>query len=320
MKTLPLLLILMISLWTGPVPKALADSPPLPDLLRETRFIAYTPRSFAVSGGTIRAATEAGIREDLTLLRPHFNGLITYSATSGLEAVPRIARELAFRTIILGIWDPSSEVEIRNVIEAVKQYPSLIGAVIIGNEGLYTKRYLIQDIQKARQRLKKEYPYLAVTTSEPFFLYFDKEYFQFFNDHDLLMPVVHPVFEPWFSASNPARGVSMVIEIARKFTTSYSKPLLIKETGLPGYADDTGPDDKGFSQEQQALFWSDLLKRFPFSPSQSLTCFEAFDTPWKPEEMAAAHPGDHSSEAFWGFFTRDGKKKQVVDILPRLQD
>ena len=319
MKTLALFLVLL-SLWTGPVPSALADSPPLPDLLRETRFIAYTPRSFAVAGGKIRAATEAGIREDLTLLRPHFNGLITYSATSGLEAVPRIARELAFHTIILGIWDPSSEAEIRNVIEAVKQYPSLIGAVIIGNEGLYTKRYLTQDVQKARQRLKQEYPHLAVTTSEPFFLYFEKEYFQFFNEHDLLMPVVHPVFEPWFSAGNPAQGVNMVMEIARKFTTSYSKPLLIKETGLPGYADDTGPGNKGFSQEQQALFWSDLLKRFPFTPSQSLACFEAFDTPWKPEEMAAAHPGDHSSEAFWGFFTRHGKKKQVVDILPRLQD
>jgi len=185
---------------------------------------------------------------------------------------------------------------------------------------LYTRRYQVKDVQKTRQRLKKECPTLAVTTSEPFFLYFEKDYFQFFNSHDLLMPNVHPVFEHWFSASNPTQGVDMVIDITRKFATSYDKPLLIKETGLPGYADDTGLGNKGFSRERQALFWSELLKRFPFSPSQSLTCFEAFDTPWKPEEMAAAHPGDHSSEAFWGFFTRDGKKKQVVDILPRLQD
>jgi len=70
--------------------------------------------------------------------------------------------------------------------------------------------------------------------------------------------------------------------------------------------------------ERQALFWSDLLKRFPFSPSQSLACFEAFDAPWKPEEMAATLPGDQSSEAFWGFFTKDGKAKQVLDALPRL--
>jgi exo-beta-1,3-glucanase (GH17 family) len=128
------------------------------------------------------------------------------------------------------------------------------------------------------------------------------------------MPNVHPVFEKWFTASNPIQGVDMVIEMAEKFKKTYNKPLLIKETGLP-----SGPKEKEFSRERQRLFWSELHKRFPFSPSQSLACFEAFDAPWKPAEMAATLPGDHSSEAFWGFFSKDGKAKQVVEALPRLQ-
>jgi len=313
-----ILILMVIIFWPGPVQSAAA---PLPNLIQQTRFIAYTPRSFSSGGGSgkIHAATEAGIREDLTLLHPFFNGVITYSATSGLEAVPRIAHELGFRALILGIWDPSSETEIDNVIHATQKYPDLIGAIIVGNEGLYTRRYLPQDVDKAMQRIKKECPEMAVTTSEPFFLYFEKEYTNFFKSHDLLMPNIHPVFEKWFTASNPAQGVDMVIEMADKFQSTYTKPLLIKETGMPGYSSHDGSNkDKGFSMERQRLFWSDILKRFPFSPSQSLACFEAFDAPWKPAEMAATLPGDHSSEAFWGFFNKDGKAKQVLEALPRL--
>ena len=312
--------LILISLLIGPVKDMHGAPPPLANEIQQSRFIAYTARSFSIDGGKVRAASEAGIREDLTLLRPFFNGLITYSATSGMEVVPQIAHELGFRAVILGIWDPLSETELINVIHAATKYPALIEGIIVGNEGLFTKRYLPQDVEKAMQRIKKELPGMAVTTSEPFFLYFEKEYSLFFNNQDLLMPNIHPVFEKWFSPNTPAQGVNMVIDVAEKFTTTFNKPLLIKETGLPGYPKHVGPNNKGFSQERQALFWSDLLKRFPFTPSRSFACFEAFDAPWKPEEMATTLPGDHSNEAFWGFFDKDGKKKLVLDALPRLQE
>jgi exo-beta-1,3-glucanase (GH17 family) len=308
-----ILILMVMTLWPRQVQSTQAA--PLPDLIQQTRFIAYTPRSFSIAGGKITAASATSIRKDLTLLRPSFNGLITYSATSGLEAIPQIAHELAYRAVILGIWDPKSETEIDNVIHAAQKYPTLVVAIIIGNEGLYTRRYLPQDVQKARQRIKKECPSLAITTSEPFFLYFEKEYTQFFTSHDLLMPNIHPVFEKWFTASTPPRlGVDMVVQMAEKFKTTYNKPLLIKETGLP-----SGPEDQGFSPKRQTLFWSELLRRFPFSPDQSLACFEAFDAPWKPQEMGTTLPGNHATEAFWGFFTQDGKGKHAVDSLPKLQ-
>lgn len=311
-----LLLILVLGFFLpGAAVDVRAEKIPLPHLLQKTRFIAYTPRTFAITGGRIRPATARGIRDDLALLRPSFNGLITYSATSGLEVIPKIARELGFRAVILGIWDPLSEIEINNVVQAARQYPGLIGAVIIGNEGLYTRRYQPRDVEKARRRIKKELPHLPVTTSEPFFLYFEKETGEFLNGFDLLMPNVHPVFEKWFTPNAPSPGVDMVIEVAAKFQAASNKPLLIKETGLP-----SGPGDKGFDPERQARFWSELYHRFPFSPRQSLACFEAFDAPWKPAEIAATLPGDHSSESFWGFFTEKGVKKKVVTVLPVLQE
>jgi exo-beta-1,3-glucanase (GH17 family) len=314
-----LMLFCVTTLWLLSVEPVSAQAPPLPELIRQTRFIAYTPSGFSISAGKVSAAGKTGIRNDLILLRPFFDGLITYSATSGLEAIPQIAHELGYRAVILGIWDPLSEIEIQNVVRAVRQYPRLVAAVIVGNEGLYSQRYQRQDVQATMGRLKKEFPPLPLTTSEPFFLYFKTEYSQFFKGHDLLMPNIHPVFEKWFTPNNPAQGVDMVIEVVEKFRANFNRPLLVKETGMPGAASGNSSPKDGFRQQQQARFWADLLKRFPYSASQSLACFEAFDAPWKPMEMGRILPGDHSKEAFWGFFTHDSRKKLVLDRLQRLE-
>jgi exo-beta-1,3-glucanase (GH17 family) len=306
-------LISLMAFWQGILAAVPADSRPLPDVIQANRFITYTPRSFSIVGGKVVTATEIGIREDLKLLRPSFDGVITYSSTSGIEAVPMIAHDLGYRAVIMGIWDPTSEEEIQQVFSAVKKYPTLISAVIVGNEGIFTKRYLPEDVQQTVRRLKKTCPSLAATTSEPFFLYFKKEYNDFFSSHDLLMPNVHPVFEKWFSPNDPIKGVDMVLQVAAQLSDTYHKPLIIKETGMP-----SGQELHGFSVERQALFWAALFKRFPFSRNQSFACFEAFDAPWKPAEMANTLPGEHANEAFWGFFSATGKRKPVVDTLPKL--
>ncbi len=306
-------IIVILACWLGGGPMALAAPPPLPLLLQQTRFITYTPRSFKVMGTTITAATEAGIRDDLRVIRPLFSGLITYSCVNGQERIPAIAQELGFRAIIIGVWDPRSRVEIDNAIRVAKRYPVLVTAVIVGNEGIFTKRYRPDEVKQAMARIKGECPNLAVTTSEPFSLYFQQEYADFFQAHDLLMPNIHPLFEPWFKPEEPGQGVMMVVNVAARFKESYHLPLLIKETGMP-----SGPTGRsGYSQKRQALFWSELYKRFPFAPFRAFACFEAFDTPWKPAAMAVDFPGDHASEAFWGFFTASGEAKEVVNAVNR---
>lgn len=313
---LALTIISLIVCWTGLIGTARADSRPFADTIQHRRFIAYTPRSFSIVANKVVPASAAGIRDDLKLLRPFFDGVITYSATDGVEAVPKIARDLGYRAVIIGIWDPKSEAEIQNVMVAVKKYPTLIAAVIVGNEGLYGNRYRPDDVQKTIQRLRLAFPALPTTTSEPFFLYFKPELADFFHAHDLLMPNVHPVFEKWFDPRVPSQGVEMVIQVAAKFKQHYPRPLLIKETGVP-----SGQGSRGFSAEGQRQFWAELFKQFPLSNHQSFACFEAFDAPWKPAEIAnllPGEPGEHGDEAFWGFFTAQGQGKPALGILPKL--
>jgi exo-beta-1,3-glucanase (GH17 family) len=263
-----------------------------------------------VSGQTKPASAE-GIAADLKLLRPDFDSLITYSCSNGLEHVPAAAKKLKYLAVIIGIWDPKSEIEIRNAIRLAKEHTGLIIAISIGNEGIYAEQYAPEDVEKTRLRLKKELPLVSLTTSEPFFLYLKPEYFDFFNRMDLLLPNIHPTFETWFHPSDAGNGAAFVLNVAGKLQSRYPKPLIVKETGLP-----SGPAQAGFTEAHQSAFWAELLKQSAPSETRAVSCFEAFDAPWKPAVISGYFPGsDHIQEAYWGFFTAEGKSKPVVNAI-----
>jgi exo-beta-1,3-glucanase (GH17 family) len=280
-------------------------------VLKKARFMSYTPRSFSVVNGQAQPASLDGITEDLKLLRPHFDSLITYSCNNGLELVPAVAEKLGYLAMIVGIWDPKSEIEIQNAIRLSQKYPKLIIAISIGNEGIYTKHYSPSDVEKTLRQFRKELPSVALTTSEPFFLYLKPEYFDFFNKMDLLLPNIHPTFEKWFHPSDAKNGAAFVMNVANKLQSQYPQPLIIKETGLP-----SGPASMGFTIAYQSAFWTEILNQAGASETRAVSCFEAFDAPWKPVVTKGYFPGgEHSQEAYWGFFTVDGKSKPVVNAI-----
>jgi exo-beta-1,3-glucanase (GH17 family) len=150
-----------------------------------------------------------------------------------------------------------------------------------------------------------------MTTSEPFFLYLKPEYFDFFGKMDLLLPNIHPTFETWFNPSDAKNAAAFVLNVAGKLQSQYPKPLIVKETGLP-----SGPASTGFTETHQSAFWSEILKQSGASETRAFSFFEAFDAPWKPAVTRGYFPGsDHLQEAYWGFFTVEGKSKPVVNAI-----
>jgi len=300
---------MLLPLWVMAVADAAA--PNMGAVLKNARFISYTPRSFSVVNGQTLPASSEGITEDLKLLRPDFDSLITYSCSNGLDHVPAAAEKLGYLAIIVGIWDPKSEIEIQNAIRLAKKHPKLIIAISIGNEGIYARHYAPADIEKTFLRIRKELPSISLTTSEPFFLYLKPEYFDFFNKMDLLLPNIHPTFETWFNPSDAKNAAAFVLNVAGKLQSQYPKPLIVKETGLP-----SGPASTGFTETHQSAFWSEILKQSAPSEKRAVSCFEAFDAPWKPAVTKGYFPGsDHLQEAYWGFFTVEGKSKPVVKAI-----
>jgi len=273
------------------------------------RFVAYTPTDLKIISGQIQAASKESIRNDLTILREDFQGLITYSCADGVEEVPAVANSLGYRALILGIWDPLSEVEISNVKRLVHAYPQLILGVSVGNETLLAQRHEWSVLRSTIQRLRTDLPGVAITTSEPFYYYLNDDPADFLAVQDFLLPSVHPLFQPWFEQATTAQAVDFVVRVAGLLSEKTNKPVLIKETGLP-----SGPAGTRFTPAAQEEFWVSLLQQLPSAPGAGFAYFEAFDHDWK-EENARREFGSHPEEGYWGLYTADGKPKEVVAKL-----
>ncbi len=278
--------------------------------LATQRFVSYVPSDFSIHDGTPRAATAAGIRADLHRLRPYFSGVITYGLAHGQALIPELAVEAGFHAIIIGVWNPADRAELDQAIALARRFPQQVAAVILGNEGLFWKRYQARDIQAAASYVRQQLPQLALGSSEPFSVYLDSADARILLDLDLLLPNVHPRFEPWFKPDNLEQATTFVTEVVQRLHAATDTPILVKETGLP-----SAPKRQGFSEQGQADFWAQLLKRIAPGPTHSIAGFEAFDAPWKPRELQDEFGHLEESEAHWGLFHRDGSAKPAVQAF-----
>jgi exo-beta-1,3-glucanase (GH17 family) len=281
-------------------------------VIGSVRFVAYTPTDLTIVAGQVRPASAQQVRKDLTILRKDFQGLVMYSCADGLEAVPAIARELGFRALILGIWDPQSAHEIANAVRLARAYPELVVGVAVGNEVLLAKRSDWATLRQAMRQVRGALPGVAVTTSEPFYFYLNEDPPDFLSVQDFMLPSIHPLYESWFQQGTTAQAVDFVARVAMRLSMKTGKPLLIKETGLP-----SGPAGHGFTPARQAEFWVRLLQRLPPVAEPGLVYFEAFDHAWK---VTNAEPefGFRPEEAFWGLYREGGEPKPVIKALRRV--
>jgi exo-beta-1,3-glucanase (GH17 family) len=282
---------------------AAADLDRLRAALATVRFVAYTPREFRPWQGATVAPAQ--IDADLALIRPSFDGLITYSTEKGLAAVPELASARGFNALILGVWDPRDAKEIEKAIDLCRRFPTLIVGLALGNEGVVSERYGWPDVAEALNRVLRELPHLPLTTSEPFGILLASPP-PLLERLDFLLPNIHPLSEPWFATSPEGAASQMVVDVANRLR-QFGKPILIKETGLP-----SGPPSAGLTPERQIRFWRTFFTDLRTGPDFAAAAFEAFDAPWKPAEIAQHFDTVMAGEAHWGFFTADGQPKPVL--------
>ena len=245
-------------------------------------MVSYSPSELDPRSETNHERLAASsIRADLTALRPVFDGLVLYGYHEA--CTPRIlavAKELKFRAVLLGIWQPKSAAQVDGVAALAEQFhKDLALGVLVGNEGIHFRRYEPDDLTFAAVRLRARIPRtVPVSTSEPLAQYrsgFVREF------GDFLAPNIHPVFDrPSLGASEAAGWVR---QEAARLARESRKPVLVKETGFPH---DGKP---GFTPDTQKAFWSAYLEpgivaRLPEVPGAWVfhgVAFEAFDLPWK---------------------------------------
>jgi exo-beta-1,3-glucanase (GH17 family) len=256
-----------------------------------------------------RQLATSSIRADLVALRPAFDGLVLYGYHEA--TTPRIvalARELRFRSVVLGIWDPKSTAELDGVAALAKLYENELAiGVIVGNEGVTFGRYEAEDLPIAAARLRSALPKtIPLATSEPLHQYqqpFAREF------GDFLAPNVHPVFDR--KELVPADAAAWARAEAARIARAANKPVLLKETGMPHLGTREGVK---YSPQTQAAFWEAYLKPGKLAGQGGGpwvfhgVAFEAFDLPWKVVESKL------EIEAGWGLLDAKRKPHPAFDV------
>ena len=282
-------------------------------VMAQGRFIAYQPTSLQVVAGRLTQADPAGIRADLEVLRPRFDGLITYDATHGAEQIPDIAATLGFKAVIMGVWDVREPTALNNVIAAAQRQPGIVVGVSLGNERIFAGEIDYAQLAAAVDKAHRLAPRIAIAASEPFHMFLQPQAAELLARLDLLLPIVHPVHQPWFQQAPAVNAADFVGNVLNDLAAVYCGPILVKETGIP-----TAPADKGFSSTLQMDFYGALAKRVPAGRSRAFAYFSAFDAPWRAHDVTAA-AGSYPEEAHWGLYTEKRAAKPVVDVIPPLQ-
>jgi exo-beta-1,3-glucanase (GH17 family) len=277
----------------------------LRDLMASGRFITYEPTSLVVVNGKVQPASEQGIRQDLAALRPRFDGLVTYGAIHGLEALPAIAESLGFRALLVGVWDPDDAQELDAALAAARAHPKLVLGIVLGNEIVFRRSSSMQGLALRLHALHMRAPTLLLAASEPFHLFNAGDATGVLAESDVLLPNIHPIYQSWFKPGNGERqAAEFVRNVVGDLRRLYCGPVLVKETGEP-----SGPASGGYSAANQALFWQALRDTLPASRDAAFSYFAAYDLPWR------AQDGGLESEAHWGLLDAQRHDKQSLREL-----
>ena len=277
-------------------------------------MVGYTPSRLDPRNPANQGALKTSeIRADLEVLRPYFDGLVLYGYhEANTPRLVAVARELEYRAVLLGIWDPKSAAEVDGAASLVEQFgDELAIGVIVGNEGLTFGRYEEDDVRMAGQRLRRRLgDDVPLTTSEPLVGY-EREFVMQFGD--FLAPNIHPVFDR--PALNAEDAAAWVRDEAVRLARESRKLVVVKETGFPHAGRHDGTPD--YSPDLQRAFWEAHLNqgRLLLGPSGAQVFvgvgFEAFDLPWKAE--ASGLPIEKS----WGLFGQDRTAYPAAEAFRR---
>jgi exo-beta-1,3-glucanase (GH17 family) len=278
---------------------------PMSELYRKFQafpWVTYAPTHFNPIVQPQVLPTEQDIREDLQALYDFgFRGIVTYSADGIFGDIPRIAREVGFEGVVMGIWSPGNASETANAIAAVAD----VDGYVVGNEGVFFERYGLDDVRGAIADLQAE-TNKPVTTTEVLALYDPTNENNVLGLGDWLFPNVHPY---WAGVTQPERAflwTQQEYQTLLQHTTA-DRPLVLKEVGLPsaGALDPTNTvhSDYYLSEHNQAEYYARLR-----NSDVVFVYFEAFDQPWKQE-------GDSQIGAHWGLFYADRTMKSETSFI-----
>ncbi len=274
----------------GNYPAAAPALKHLREAMAQGRFVAYEPTSLQVVLRTVDTGRPGQHSRRSEGLTTRFDSLITYGSINGAEAIPAIAASLGFRAVIIGIWNPFDAVELNAAVTAARNNPSVVVGLSLGNEMLFFHRHSAAELTTLLDAVHARNPRLPLATTEPFQMLETPEAAPILQRLDFLLPIVHPIFQPWFRTAPNSKLRAIRGERRGGFIWK-----LLRPDTREGNWNSNGTGREGLhGEEKQASFYGELQRRLPASGDRAFSYFAAFDAPWRLNDLgpgAGAAPG-----------------------------
>ena len=219
------------------------------------------------------------IAQDLAQLAKITDCVRTYSIENGLDQVPALAAKVGLK-VIQGIWLGSNRLknlaQISTVVGLTKEYPSVITAVVVGNEVLLRGEMTTSDLA-AHIRSVKSQVAVPVTYADVWEYWLRNR--EVYEAVDFVTIHILPYWEDFPIRARHA--ASHVDAIRKRMAVAFpGKEILVGETGWPSQ----GRMREGAlpSRTNQARVVSEILL-LAKQENFRVNLTEAYDQPWKRE-------------------------------------
>lgn len=265
-----------------------------PDLRGQLTSVSYAPYKADADVERDPSTSEAQIRADLEKIAPLTQAVRTYSATGGVELVPRIANEFGLKTTI-GAWvdksDERTERELQSIIHLANTERNISG-VVVGNETIFRADRTTDELIKMIQRVKRSTS-LPVTTGEIWHVWLE---------HPELVSAVDYIAAhilPYWEGISEKQAVDQAILIYDKLRQAYpGKRIVIAEFGWPSAGYNLKNANPG------PLIQAELIRDFVSRADAvglDYNIVEVIDQPWKTFEGSVG--------PYWGLYDANRNAK-----------
>lgn len=297
--------LLLCLLWGIPSLVAESEKTQITRNMREMlahRWVSYDPPD--MNSFTGQAPSEETLRRQLKQLHEEggFDGVITYLSQDSMKEIPRIAKEVGFKAVIMGVYidDLNDDLRIEHTHNAIAA-SQFVDAYCLGHH-VPTPRVDMRKLAKWMSELRNATG-RPVTTTFPIVHYLGERGKALREMGDFYFPDVGGSFRFGTTPEKMFEELRQTVEQVSQLPRD--KPVLLKTICYPSSG------AKGLSEDAQYEFYERVFRELNYPDGVYVSLYNAYDLP-----LRKLNANDYmDAERFVGLFSADGKAKRVVSEL-----